>query len=392
MKKKIWVFYVILIPMAVLVMGANLLADHQNILEQNRYYRTEGSVEFNIGTSPYGGEYSPRHVFAIWVTDENDQFVRTLVRRAWQEIEDLVKWNNMTGGNFQNALVTGATLNAHTSHNLTWDCTDRYLQPLPDGIYRIYVEFNENDAPPSGPWTMIEFNKGNESVTLNPAGSNFFDNIELIYTPVNLPDPSIEITSPADNSIIENLPFLVTFEVTDFDPTAGDGYIGLYYNESFIEMFDSVTPIEITNFPEGSTDLTLMLLDTNGEPLIPEISDTVTLNWNPIGTGDELQKVAISLQNYPNPVNMSGAGRSPATVISFNIEQNIQDKLLEIVIYNVRGQIVKTLPVTSSQNQQLSIMWDGRDQSNQSVGSGVYLYQLQIDGEPVAIRKMILIK
>lgn len=378
--------------MAVLVMGANLLADHQNNLEQNRYYRAEGSVEFNIGTSPYGGEYSPRHVFAIWVTDENDQFVRTLVRRAWQEIEDLVKWNNMTGGNFQNALVTGATLNAHTSHNLTWDCTDRYLQPLPDGIYRIYVEFNENDAPPSGPWTMIEFNKGNESVTLNPAGSNFFNNIELIYTPVNLPDPAIEITSPADNSIIENLPFLVTFEVTGFDPSAGDGYIGLYYNESFIEMFDSVTPIEITNFPEGSTDLTLMLLDTNGEPLIPEISDTVTLNWNPIGTGDELQKVAISLQNYPNPFNMSGAGRSPATVISFNIEQNIQDKLLEIVIYNVRGQILKTLPVTPSQNQQFSVMWDGRDQSSQSVGSGVYLYQLQIDGEPVAIRKMMLIK
>jgi hypothetical protein len=378
--------------MAVLVMGANLLADHQNNLEQNRYYRAEGSVEFNIGTSPYGGEYSPRHVFAIWVTDENDQFVRTLVRRAWQEIEDLVKWNNMTGGNFQNALVTGATLNAHTSHNLTWDCTDRYLQPLPDGIYRIYVEFNENDAPPSGPWTMIEFNKGNESVTLNPAGSNFFNNIELIYTPVNLPDPAIEITSPADNSIIENLPFLVTFEVTGFDPSAGDGYIGLYYNESFIEMFDSVTPIEITNFPEGSTDLTLMLLDTNGEPLIPEISDTVTLNWNPIGTGDELQKVAISLQNYPNPSNMSGAGRSPATVISFNIEQNIQDKLLEIVIYNVRGQILKTLPVTPSQNQQFSVMWDGRDQSSQSVGSGVYLYQLQIDGEPVAIRKMMFIK
>ncbi len=94
---------------------------------------------------------------------------------------------------------------------------------------------------------------------------------------------------------------------------------------------------------------------------------------------------AISLSNHPNPFN-------PSTEISFQISEVSEWESAEIIIYNIKGQKVKTLPVSSSQSHTFSLTWDGTDRNNRKVSSGVYLYQLHTDGKPIANRKMMLLK
>ncbi|NQV19340.1 MAG: T9SS type A sorting domain-containing protein [Armatimonadetes bacterium] len=89
------------------------------------------------------------------------------------------------------------------------------------------------------------------------------------------------------------------------------------------------------------------------------------------------------LRNYPNPFN-------PTTTIQFNTE-NTEDT--EIIIYNIKGQKVRTFSnhqINKYSNHQ--IIWNGTDANNHSVGSGVYLYQIKINGNSKAISKMILMK
>ena len=69
----------------------------------------------------------------------------------------------------------------------------------------------------------------------------------------------------------------------------------------------------------------------------------------------------------------------------------------EIVIYNLKGQKIKILPVILSPESSLgkgkfSIVWDGTDQTNQPVSSGIYFYRLRIKGKDIKSRKMILLK
>ncbi|MCF7793187.1 MAG: DUF2271 domain-containing protein [Candidatus Cloacimonetes bacterium] len=381
MNKRIKLIYSFLILTIVVVFCLNLFAKQNNQIIPTT--RTEGAVDFQIRTSSYGGEYEPEHVFAIWVTDENDNFVRTLVRRAWEEIEDLVKWNNMTGGNYQNALVTGATLNSHQTHNLNWDCTDNLLASIPDGTYKIYIEFSEDDTNQGGPWTNVEFVKGPDPYEVISAGPNNFHDIELYYTPAAQPDPTIEITSPANNSTIEELPFMVEFVVENFDPAGGDGFVGLYIDDNLIQMYSDLNPVAVGDFPQDSHDLKLMLLDPTLTPLDPEVSDTVTLSYNPIANDNELVSASKLLGNYPNPFN-------PSTTIYFSVTQTSSFATIEI--YNLKGQKVKTFPINSSTDQSInSITWNGTDNLGKPVSSGVYYYVLK-SGDRADSRKMLLMK
>ena len=84
---------------AVLLTAIDLLEKENNFdIEILPLNRTDGSVDFQVRTISYNGDYAPAHCLAIWVCDENDNFVRTLVKRAAAYQVHLVKWNQMTNG------------------------------------------------------------------------------------------------------------------------------------------------------------------------------------------------------------------------------------------------------------------------------------------------------
>ncbi|MDO9576911.1 MAG: YCF48-related protein [Candidatus Cloacimonadales bacterium] len=90
------------------------------------------------------------------------------------------------------------------------------------------------------------------------------------------------------------------------------------------------------------------------------------------------------LSNYPNPFN-------PTTTISFELNTETSENT-ELVIYNLKGQKVKTflnLPISQSSNQQ--IIWDGTDDNNKPVSSGIYFYKLKA-GDFEQTKKCLLLK
>ena len=64
---------------------------------------------------------------------------------------------------------------------------------------------------------------------------------------------------------------------------------------------------------------------------------------------------------------------------------------VELIVYNLAGQKVATLVEGMRQAGSYSIHWDGRDNAERELASGVYLYELRA-GNFRSIQKMLLMK
>lgn len=87
------------------------------------------------------------------------------------------------------------------------------------------------------------------------------------------------------------------------------------------------------------------------------------------------------LQNYPNPFN-------PSTTIAFQTAREGEAKL---VVFNLKGQLVRELKTGHLPRGDHQVIWDGRDGSGKAVSSGMYLYRLQT-GDSSITRRMLLLK
>ncbi len=92
--------------------------------------------------------------------------------------------------------------------------------------------------------------------------------------------------------------------------------------------------------------------------------------------------------NYPNPFSISGKRGSMGTTIAFTIPENENVKL---TIYNIKGQKVKSLLDKACTKGRTSIIWNGTDNNNRKVSSGVYFYRLETKQKSIN-KKMILVK
>jgi hypothetical protein len=100
--------------------------------------------------------------------------------------------------------------------------------------------------------------------------------------------------------------------------------------------------------------------------------------------GDDPGAPALVTQlkgNYPNPFN-------PETTIRFSLKEAAP---VNIGIYNVKGQLVRTLVNAEKTSGNHSVVWNGRDDNGSSVSSGVYFYKMNA-GKYSSTRKMILMK
>jgi hypothetical protein len=88
------------------------------------------------------------------------------------------------------------------------------------------------------------------------------------------------------------------------------------------------------------------------------------------------------LRNYPNPFN-------PTTSIQFIVNESIDHVYIDI--YNIRGQLIRSLIDAEYPFGDHTIVWNGTDNNGQSVGSGIYFYQMKTK-KYTDTRKMILMK
>lgn len=101
--------------------------------------------------------------------------------------------------------------------------------------------------------------------------------------------------------------------------------------------------------------------------------------------GSELPRSRFLHQNYPNPFN-------PSTTITFDINGMVGVKqAVNLTIYDIRGRRVRTLIDSDLQPGSYTIHWDGRNDGEEKVASGIYLYTLRA-GEERFTRKMTVLK
>ena len=86
-------------------------------------------------------------------------------------------------------------------------------------------------------------------------------------------------------------------------------------------------------------------------------------------------------QNHPNPFNRS-------TTISFGVPEASE---VTLALYNLRGQLIRTLHSGFIAAGQHSVVWDGTNFGGAKVASGVYVYQLK-SKDFVATKKLVFTK
>jgi hypothetical protein len=138
-------------------------------------------LTFQVTTVTFNGSYAPRNVGAIWVSDGNGRFVKSLTVWAAKRIRHLVTWEAASMGNTVDA-VTSATAGSHGTRTGKWDCTGLDHQPVSDGTYRINAEITERNSL-GRVMTPVSFTKGAGDVSLMPPDQANFKNIRLQVSP-----------------------------------------------------------------------------------------------------------------------------------------------------------------------------------------------------------------
>jgi PKD repeat protein len=85
--------------------------------------------------------------------------------------------------------------------------------------------------------------------------------------------------------------------------------------------------------------------------------------------------------NYPNPFNS-------ATTIQFRLPKNAD---VSIQIFNLTGELVRTISQGNKEAGFYSVVWDGTDNSGSRVSSGVYCFKM-VAGSFSEAKKLILVK
>ncbi len=92
-------------------------------------------------------------------------------------------------------------------------------------------------------------------------------------------------------------------------------------------------------------------------------------------------KKPVDAKNYPNPFN-------PSTQITYTIRK---DGPVQIQVYNIQGQLIRTLLDEYRQAGTHHVNWNGLDQKGVRVASGTYLYRISTNGHTLT-RQMTLTK
>ncbi len=118
------------------------------------------------------------------------------------------------------------------------------------------------------------------------------------------------------------------------------------------------------------------------------LSNVTTGVARPVGVGiledDESDATPASFtlsQNYPNPFN-------PSTTINYTIKE---PSWVSLTVYNSLGQRIAVLVEQHQASGAYRAYWDGLDEYNMRVASGIYLYRLQA-GHFSKTKKMVLMR
>ena len=155
-----------------------------------------------------------------------------------------------------------------------------------------------------------------------------------------------------------------------------------YTTDDFLRLTDEEWNDQYLQSALRPTWVNLYLADSlgnsrgNGPTLITSVDDNPNNNLIP--------QSELLISNYPNPFNSS-------TLIVFTIPYDLTNEDTELKIFDVQGSLVATLVDQQLAAGNYIVKWEGKNQSNQNVSSGIYFYNIKV-GEKVKSGKMNLLK
>ncbi len=173
----------------------------------------------------------------------------------------------------------------------------------------------------------------------------------------------IDSSSYEGNKIVENV-----HTTTFLTPTPSSRTLYTYDGDNLIERINQGwSPARLAASTWVNSTRTVYEYEAGGTAV--QVSD------EPAPVGWELN------QNYPNPFN-------PSTSIRYSLQHTSQ---VDVTVYNMLGQVVKTLENGVQAPGVYETTWDGTDAGGRAVASGLYLYRIATD-RFTETRKMMLLK
>ncbi|MCD4796593.1 MAG: gliding motility-associated C-terminal domain-containing protein [Candidatus Cloacimonetes bacterium] len=334
---------------------------------------SDGIYKFNLSTHQFDiTEWIPFPNFMLYCTTNNTYYAGGLYGMwestdgmNWSEIVYFSLKDCVAMAYFENHFVVSADNEIYYSHDsgATWNLVQPGSPLISDLAFHangtLYGIF-PGPSNSSGLWSSNDFG---ESWNVE-FYSNFMSSVEL----------------DAENNIF------VGWELPGTDGFASWDPINLEF-EFFNDGLPNFNINKITYNPYIES-LNIVCCTDSGAYMLTDY----------VGVGIEDKEVVVSnykLGNYPNPFNPTGADHSPGTTICFTAEKAEDVENAEITIYNIKGQKVKTLRISNTEHRTSnyeSVTWDGTDENNHPISSGVYLYQLKVDGKQIDTKRCLLLK
>ncbi len=229
-----------------------------------------------------------------------------------------------------------------------------------------------------------------ENVT-NLLGLSF----ELIYSPAIVIDP-ISVETGSANLMGTDLIFFPMIN-KNAGTDSGKVSIGIsrIFNQGEVSGTGLITRILAHMSPNAiinssSTLLSLTNIQANDASgnLIPINATSFNLITNISTKSSSLPTEFALLGNYPNPFN-------PGTTIEYQL---VQPSEVELFIYDLQGHLIRRLINGSIPAGVHQIAWDGRDEQEQTVATGIYFYRIVVRTNEQGsqtytdVKKMMLMK
>ena len=290
--------------------------------------------------------------------------------------------NTIVFFNIYNQVGTHDQASMNISYSNVFDYTGGTgnLDVNPDfiGYTNFYLEDNSpliDMGNPDSVYFDVNFppSLGTEINDIGASGGHFTENMDRI---LDYSIPSYP-TSAFSANPIHGVEFLEVTFTNESNLGNGDLISYEWYFDDGVKSYEE-NPIHMFNTP-GEYKVSLILETTLGTDI-----EYFTITVDPLVGTDEksIQNVPISLKNYPNPFN-------PETTIAFNLKKS---GFVRVEIFNIKGQLINSLLNNNKDIGQHTVIWKGIDKYGNSVGSGLYLYKLKVDGNVLSMKKCLFLK
>jgi len=172
-------------------------------------------------------------------------------------------------------------------------------------------------------------------------------------------------------------------EIDDVLPP-GEGLVATLYFSS--KSSACVPELKLTPWPLSYGKLYFGLVDEKGNSIcdfnMKDEDIPLPIKSGSTAAPEESKPSRFNLeQNFPNPFN-------PETVIKFSLPL---DSRVTLKVYNILGQVVKSLVDQQLPAGNHSVTWDGKNEQGSDIASGVYFYRIKADNYE-SIMKMTLLR